>query len=173
MTETQLPPHPSEAGRPPIIDFFGGVSNTKKWYFPGQDVQYIEFQIMNEGMRKKFQQKTTRDVRVSRKDQSAAIGLDPAGDRQELLLSTIIDWYIIDVSTGNPVPFSNNGPGGILAQWINRADPRLIDKLELEIRNANPWMQDDMDPESIREEITRLEKLEAEAIARRDEKANF
>lgn len=171
MTEVTLPPHPNE--EPQIIDFFGGINRTEKWYFPGQTTQYIEFSIMNEGMRKKFQQKTSRDVKISRKDQSAAVGFDPAGDRQELLLTTIVDWYIIDTQKGVPVPFSNNGPGGILAQWINRADPRMIDKLELAIREANPWMQDEMDSASIREEITRLEKLEAEAIDRERQKANF
>lgn len=154
-------------------DYFGASERTEKWYLPGSKTQYIEFKIMNEGARKKWQRKTSRDVKVSRKDQSAAISMDAAGDREALFEAVVIGWTIIDPTTKQVAPFNNNGPGGLFMQWCNRRDPDLIDKLEIAIRDAHPWMQDEMDPESIREEITRLEKLEAEAIARREAKENF
>lgn len=165
-----IPPPPAEVDEAPaVIDFFGGVEDTAKFFFPGQDVQYIEFSIMNEGMRKRFQRKTSRDIKVDRRSNQAQIGIDPAGDRDSLLDETVVDWYIIDVrGTGKPVPFTKPA----FRNWRDKASPVLIDKLELAIRMANPWMQDEMEPDAIQEEIDRLEKLKADVIARQDAKSD-
>lgn len=158
-----------------VVDFFGGRTDTAKWYFPGQEtpVQYIEFRKMNEGQRKKYQRKTSRDIKVNRKTQESAIGMDIAGDREALIQEVVCGWYIIDGKTGQSVPFDakldHDGRitrGGTFMQWMDRADPRLIDKLELAIRDENPWMQDEMDPDSIQEEIDRLVKLKDEVEKR-------
>lgn len=157
-----------------MMDFFGGSEKVEKWLFPGQDEQYIEYRIMNEGQRKKFQRKTAKDIKVDRKTQMSAIGLDLAGDREALITEVVCGWFIRDPANGSqPVPFDTKltpdgkvTSGGTFKKWMDRADPRLIDKLELAIRDANPWMQDDMDPESIQEEIDRLVKLKEEAEKR-------
>jgi hypothetical protein len=134
MTDvTELPPPPgTELEEPAPVDFYGGIDATEKFYFPGQNEQYIEFSLMDEGMRKKWQRDTRSGIKVDRKTQSAEIGLDPARDRESLLRTTVVNWFI---------------------------------------RDANPWMQDEMDPDSIQEEIDRLTKLRDEAIARRESKS--
>lgn len=169
MPLPEIPPPPAEQNeQQAVVDFFGGVEDTAKFYFPGQDTQYIEFQIMNEGMRKRYQRKTSRDIKVDRRSNQAQIGIDPAGDRESLLEETVLDWYIIDVKgTGRPVPFSKP----TFRNWLNKANPVLIDKLELAIRTANPWMQDEMEPEAIQEEIDRLEKLKKDIEARQEDKS--
>lgn len=173
VSEFQAGMHPGNE-EPAEPNFFGGNLRTEKWYLPGSKVQYLEFTIMNEGQRKRFQRKTSRDIKVSRTDRTAAIGTDIAGDREALLLEVTVGWSLIDPGTNQVAPFNGQGkPGGSFAQWMNHADPRLIDKYELAVRDANPWMQDDMDSESIQEEIDRLEKLRDEAIRREQEKANL
>ena len=170
MTDvTELPPPPgTELEEPAPVDFYGGIDATEKFYFPGQNEQYIEFSLMDEGMRKKWQRDTRSGIKVDRKTQSAEIGLDPARDRESLLRTTVVNWFIRDPKRGNqPVAFTEREFGA----WMNRTSPLLIDKLELAIRDANPWMQDEMDPDSIQEEIDRLTKLRDEAIARRESKS--
>lgn len=156
-------------GSEPVeVDFFGGVEERERWYFPGQDTQFIEFALMTEGMRKQWQRKTNRGIKVNRNSQDAEINVDAASDREWLLKIAVKDWYIINPKKSNqPVAYTERE----FAAWMERANPRLIDKLEQAIRDANPWMMDEMDPEAIREEIERLEKLYDKAVERRESKS--
>lgn len=140
-------------------DYFGG-SNSEKWYFP-DGKQYIEFQPMNEGQRAKYESSTSRDVRFNRRTDDAAIRMDAASDRRQLVMSSVTGWHVAKRSGNSlePVPFSMGTPGSTFNQWYDKANPKLINSLVDAIRKANPWMTDDMTSEMIREEIKRLEEL--------------
>ena len=173
MSEVAMPEAPEMPAlpgqdEPIVVDFFGGVNDTERWYFPGQDEQFIEFALMTEGMRKQWQRKTNRAIKVGRNTQEAEIAVDAASDREWLLKIAVKDWFIRNPNKNNqPVPFTDRE----FAAWMERANPRLIDKLEQAIRDANPWMLDEMDPDSIKEEIVRLEKMYDKAVERQQSKS--
>lgn len=180
MTDIALPPplDPDVIIGPESEDtaepqFFGESQRTERWFLPKSKKQYVEFRIMNEGDRKKWQRKTSRDFNVNRRTQEARIAVDPVADREALFEAVIVSVNVFGPD-GQPINFGTNfSRGSVFAQWLDRQDPEISDKLEVTIREAHPWMQDDMKPEDIREEITRLEKLLEVAEKRELEKATF
>ncbi len=138
-------------------------------------VQWVDFNIMSEGDKAKFQRKTNRDITVNQKTNDAKIKLDPAEERHELIKQSVCDWYMFAPNPHQggrmePVPFSlsdTRHPSGMcLERWLSLANPKLVEDLELAIRKANPWMQADMTVEAIDEEIKRLEELRIETVRR-------
>lgn len=161
MTESPTAPSP-ELEEKVYEDYFG-FDETKRWYFPDQK-QYIEYHVMNEGQRSKFQKLTNKDIKLQRQTGDASIRVDPAEERMALLTSSVTGWHVF--RQGEPVPFSIGKPGANFEQWLDKADPKLVDDLEFDIRKANPWMQADMSPEQIDEEIDRLTELRKQAVER-------
>lgn len=139
----------------PYEDYFG-FDEADRWYFPDKR-QYIEFQRMNEGARAKFQKMTTRDITVVRNTGDARLKVDPATERHELLVQSVTGWFLF--RNGQPVPFSKGSPGANFEQWLDKADPRLVDDLEQAVRRANPWLGADMTLEDIDKEMDRLREL--------------
>jgi hypothetical protein len=159
MSETQFD---NQADEQVYEDYFG-FSDTQKWYFPDPK-QWIEFRIMDEGARSRFQSKTRRDVTLKRNTGDASMVMDPAAERRELLDSSVVDWNIYQ--DGQPVKFSSGSPGSTFHKWLDHANPKLVDDLELTIRKANPWMQADMSVEEIDKEIENLNDLRKAAVER-------
>jgi len=143
-------------------DYFG-FDSTEKWYFP-DGKQFIEFRVMNEGDRVKFQTLTRNDVRFNRRTEEASLRADPAKERHALLEASVVGWHVF--RAGQPVPFSIGSPGATFEQWLNNANPKLVDELEFAIRKANPWMQADMTVEEIDKEMDRLRELREQVAAR-------
>lgn len=166
MTETlfeQSPPTESE----PIYADYWGFDEKLKWFFP-DGKQYIEFQLMDEGKRARFQKLTNRDISIKRSTGDASIKADPAEERKALLEQSVVDWHVF---RGNqPVPFSIGSGGSTFNQWLDHANPKLIDDLEFEIRKNNPWLQADMTLEDIDKEIDRLKELRKQTEERELEK---
>lgn len=132
------------------VDYFG-FQSTEKFYLPdGQ--QYIEFEIMNEGKKAKFQKLTTKDLVVQRGG-DARMKMDPAQERHELIRQSVTGWNLY--RGGNPVPFSPTN----LKDFLELANPKLIEDLEKAIRKANPWLMGEMKSEDIRREIENLEEM--------------
>lgn len=137
-----------------------------RWYFP-DGKQYIEFKKLNEGERAKYLKATRSDVHLNQRSGEARIPFDQSNDRRELLLHSITNWHIVrrEIVGGAPTfvpiafPVQSNSKGGVLAQWIDRANPAILGQLEKAIRMANPWLLNDMSSEQIRKEITDLEEL--------------
>ncbi len=161
MTEAQTAPVP-ELEEKVYEDYFG-FDETERWFFPDQK-QYIEFHVMNEGQRAKFQKLTNKDITLRRQSGDASIKVDPAEERRALLTSSVTGWLIY--RQGEPVPFSIGSPGANFEQWLDRANPKLVDDLEFTIRKANPWMQADMSVDQIDEEMDRLRELREQAVER-------
>jgi hypothetical protein len=162
-------------------DPFNGFENyfafdeKEKWYFP-DGKQWIEFKKLTEGDRAKYLKATRSDVHLNQKSGEARIPFDQGGDRMELLLASITDWLIVSFVTGTPqfVPFNpNSGKGGVVGQWINKANPELLGSLEKAIRKYNPWLLNEMTVEQIDKEIADLQELRVAAEKREAEEANF
>jgi len=175
---------PAPAGDAPVLptqdeqyeDYFG--FDEQKVYTLPDGKQQIFFQVMNEGQKSKFQQKTNRDIHVNRGTNDMRIKADPAGERQALIESSVTGWTLKrrNKVTGQweDAPFSNTGsPGDELHKWLNAANPRLVEELEDAIRKANPWLQADMTVEQIDEEIQRLHDLRAEVVTKNEKDAAF
>jgi hypothetical protein len=156
----------------PVFEDYFGFEESKVWYFPDKK-QYITFKIMNEGDKAKFQKETNRDITLKRNTGDASIKTDPAQERHILLETCVTGWSVYRKNAQgkfDPVPFSIGSPGSTFKQWLLKADPRLVEDLEFEIRKANPWLQGDMSVEDIDKEIERLVELREAAVKREEGK---
>lgn len=126
---------------------FGGVEKTYV-----DDVNWVEIKIMNEGDRRRYQSKTTRDMKVSQGGE-ATFSLSPGEDRQALLEVAIKDWNFVDQG-GNEVTFNRAN----LEKFLDSAPIEIVDKIDNEVRNLNPWLNSEQSIEDMQNEIDRLEE---------------
>lgn len=167
--EVTLPPAPTAPTSAPQPDDYWGFGDTRKWFFP-DGVQWIEFKVMNEGEKTKFQRETSRDITLMRNTGDARVKVDAATERHQLIETCVTDWNMY--RQGSAVPFSKTGPGATLQQWMQVADPELVAKLEFEIRKANPWLQAEMTTEEIDKQISDLKELREQAEKREQGEAS-
>lgn len=171
MTETAAPPlDPDDVLQPSAphadadfttgFDDYWGTDETKKVYLGSDNKQYFEIRLMTEGQRARFEKDNNQDLRVDR-DQTTTIKIDPGRSRKALIKAATKDWFV--VRGGKPVKFNDAN----LNQFIDGANPRIIDKLEKEIRDYNEWLKNDLTVEEIDKEIEVLQK-EREAAVRRE-----
>lgn len=132
------------------VDYFG-FQSSEKFYLP-DGKQYIEFQIMNEGAKARFQKLTSRDLVINR-NQDARVKVDPASERHALIRESVTGWNMY--RAGSPVRFGDRE----LKDFLELANPKIIEDLEKAIRKANPWLLQDMEPEDIKREIENLEEM--------------
>jgi hypothetical protein len=142
---------------PAPVDYFG-FAKSEQFLLP-DGRQYIEFQVMNEGLKAKFQKQTGRDLVIQR-NQDARMRMDPAQERHELIKASVTDWNMY--RGGTPVPYTKKA----LSDFLELADPKIIEDLETAIRKANPWLLSDMKSEDIRREIDNLEEMYQAAVER-------
>jgi hypothetical protein len=160
-TPTQDTPQ-LEVEQPVYEDYFG-FAKTERWYFP-DGKQYIEFEIMNEGKKAKFQKHTQRDLVLERNSGNARMKVDPSQERHELLRSSVTDWYL--TRGGQPIPYTERA----FKDFLELADPVLIEDLEKAVRKANPWLMAEMSVEDIDREIENLQEMRK--IAEERERGN-
>lgn len=165
MTETmQEPMNPDEVRTPAEQSFttgfdeYWGTDETKKVFFP-DGKQYIEIQLMTEGQRARFEKDNNQDLRVSR-DGETVIKVDPGRSRQALLKAATVNWYLI--KDGKEYKFSD----AHLTEFIQGANPRIIDKIEKAIRDFNEWLKNDLSVEEIDKELDSLQKERENAVRR-------
>ncbi len=150
-----------------VYENYFGFETTEKYMLP-DGKQWIAFKPMNEGDRAKYEAKTQKDVTVNRNTNDAKISLNAAADRHALIKQSVCDWHMVQRTPSGEwisVGFSQ-GEGGSFAQWLVRANPKIVNELHLAIQKANSWMMADMTAEAIREEIKRLEGLLVETERR-------
>lgn len=149
-------------------DYYGFAGEDKRFMLP-DGKQYILFRKMNEGLRQRYEFKTSRDIKLNRKTDDAAIRIDTAGDRVGIITSSVTGWHMVRRNPRGqmePVPFSIGSPGSTFEQWMAVQDPAIINDLHQAIINANPWMNSDLTVEMIDAEIKQLEEKRKEAIER-------
>jgi hypothetical protein len=169
----QNAPGPTGEVEPIWVDYFG-FDETHEFTFPDHRSK-IYYKAMNEGDRAKYQRETNRDVQLERNTGNARIKTDPAGERRALIVSCVTGWNLKRNVNGvmQDVPFSKGSKGANLEQFLDRANPKLVDALEEAIRKANPWLVGEMSLEDIDQEIERLQDLREEKIKLEAEKEAF
>lgn len=157
-----------------VYENYFGFETTEKYFLP-DGKQWIAFKPMNEGARALYETKTQKDITLNRRNDDAKIRVNAAEDRHALIRESVCDWFLVqkDVSTSEwrQIPFSG-GPGGTFNQWLQRANPKIVNELHRAIQNANSWMIAEQDPEQIKEEIERLQKMLVEAETRAEQRKN-
>lgn len=160
-------------GEAPAYENYFGFEETVKFFLP-DGKQWISFKPMNEGDRAQYEAKTQRDISFNRKTDDAKISINAASDRHQLILQSVTGWFMVQrTPTGEwvQVAFSAGG-GGSFAQWLSRANPKIVNDLHLAIQRANPWMLNEMTSDAIEEEIKRLEELLSETRKREEQQKN-
>lgn len=136
-------------------DYFG-FARTEKFYFP-DGVTYIEFRAMNEGEKKKFQDKTSKDLVIERSGTTRMTMLQ-GSERHELIQACVVGWNL--TRNGEPLPQPDTRQGKVhLGDFLALADPRIVEDLEKAIRKANPWLMAEMKAADIKREIENLEEM--------------
>ncbi len=169
----QDPSGADATGEVPAYENYFGFEETVKFYLP-DGKQWISFKPMNEGERSAYESKTQRDISFNRKTDDAKISIDTSKDRHALIMQSVTGWFMMQrMPDGNwtQVAYSS-GAGGTFAQWLARANPKIVNDLYLAIQRANPWMNNEMTSEMIREEIKRLEELLSDTIKREEQQKN-
>lgn len=156
----------AEAGlvvnKPQIVDLWSYQTIEKHNLTPDGE-QYILFKKMTEADKTEFQTKTNRDIRVQSTTKDIKMNMDPGRERAELLRISITGWRL----------FKPNHKGELVevgyseqerAAFIRQADPLLIQRLEQAIRDANPWMRQEMTVEEIDVQIATLQEQRVQAL---------
>jgi hypothetical protein len=180
------PGPPTEEQLDRQIQDYWGFEERRQFMLP-DGVQYIEYKILTEGDKARYQKATNRELAISRNSGDAKLKTDPAEDRQALLRIAVVGWkmYRGRDSNGRPaeVPFGisqvradgkmHTGRGDAnFDLWLSMANPRIVEDLERDIRKANPWLLGDMEPEDIEKEIANLEEMLVVARERKEGKTS-
>lgn len=141
-------------------DYFG-FDKTKCVDLP-DGKSWVEFKVMNEGQRRRYLNEQNKGIRINRATQDATIDTAPGDERHALLKNTIIDWNL--KRDGQDVKFSPSN----LEQFLDKADPSVVDVIEREVRAAHPWLLQDMKVEDIDREIENLQRMREVAVKREE-----
>lgn len=163
--------NPGTASEDDFQDFFSGFGASEKFYLP-DGKQYIEFDVMNEGQRSRYQRDTRAPIEIDRRSDKASMIPDQARDRHSLIKYSVTNWYMLtrDQKTRQivPVPFSSAN----LKNWLEVANPKIIEDLGAAIRKANTWMLEDLSIEDIDKQIEELEEMKRDKERLELEKKN-
>jgi hypothetical protein len=146
----------------PVQANYFGFSQTHRVFFP-DGVTYVEIKTLNEGDRRAYLDAVNREVRLQKTSGDAIMKMATGSERKVLLEASIIGWNLLGPN-GQPLTFSNDGRGGTLQQFLNQADPSIIDIIEKEIRKRNVWLMADLSVEDIDKQIEELHEMRAVKI---------
>lgn len=156
------------AGRSPYesaqADYFG-FEETRTFTLP-DGVSFIEHRVLNEGQRRKYLNAVNREVKVQRVTGDALMKMQPGEEKKVLLEMAICGWNL--QRTGNPIAFTKPN----LADFLDKASPRIIDLIEKEVRKANPWLMSEMSLEDIDKEIQTLQEMREQKVQEEEGKVS-
>lgn len=119
---------------------------------------WVEHAVMNEGARRKYLNAINRDVRVQKSTQDAILRMAPGEERIELLKATIVGWNMY--RGGQRVEFNMQN----LNEFLVKANPKIVNMIEKDVRLANPWLLAEMTLEDIDRELADLQELRAKKV---------
>lgn len=154
------------AGQPTteeVYEDYFGFEETHRVDLPDRK-SWVEFEVMNEGARKKYLNAQNKKVTIRKGTGDAEMELTPGNDKYNLLKSTITNWNLR--RQGQPVPFNNR----TLDEFLTLAPPAVIDLIHFEVTLQHPWLLDEMSVEDIDLEMKRLQEMRD--IVERNEKGN-
>ena len=118
---------------PQHIDFFD-VLEEYLCEFP-DGIQYVSIKVMNEGDRRRYLNKTNREVRMNAQTREMKMRSAAGDDKHELLKIVINGWNVF--RGGKPLPFTQSNVQAALDAW----PPTLIDLIEKKVTEVNPWLK--------------------------------
>ncbi len=140
---------------PDQADYFG-VDETFRLTLP-DGTSWVEHKVMTEGDRRSFLKKTNKAVKLDKRG-DATINVAPGEERAALLEAALIDWNLM--RGGEPIPFSSSS----LRLFMDKADPKIIDLIEKDVRSKNAWLNQNLTVEAIDEEIASLQQTREELL---------
>lgn len=139
-------------------DYFG-FQHIEQYVLP-DGISYFELQAMNEGQKSKFQKVTQRDMILEKGSGNARFRIDPAVERHELIIASVTGWNLRRGEQA--MMFSERN----LKEFLQLANPKIVEGLELAIRKLNPWLLADATVEEIDKQIEELQELRVIAVER-------
>jgi hypothetical protein len=119
---------------------------------------WVQIKALNEGERRKYLNNVNRDVRIQRTTGDAVMQLATGEERAEILKKSIVGWNFI--RGGAPVPCDDKAK----ADFLNRANPKIVDVIYEAVQKLNPWLTQDVTVEEIDRQIDELQKLREEKV---------
>lgn len=113
----------------------------------------IQLKVLTEGDRRKYLNATNRDVRFQKSSGDAIMRMSPGDEKAALLMASIFGWNLL--KDGRQVPCNESSK----RQFVDRADPKIIDLIDKEIKKLNPWLLAELSIEDIDKEIASLEDM--------------
>jgi hypothetical protein len=144
------------------VDYFG-FEETARVELP-DNRSYVDIKALNEGGRRAYLNAVNKEVRITKGTGDAVMQMANGDERRILLRHAICGWNLVKVRNGSldPVPFKE----GLLSEFLEKANPVVIDVIDKAVRKQNPWLQTDVtleDLEKQREELDeQIEKKRAE-----------
>jgi hypothetical protein len=150
---------------PIVYEDYWGTNETIRHTMP-DGVSWFEIKKMNEGDRARYQYEAQLKMTTKRKTGDTEIDLDHAKDRMALICNSVIGWNLR--RDGQPVLFNMQA----LRAWVTATSPVYVDALIGKIRKFNPFLQEDLSSEDLREQIKDLQEMLDLAI-KREAEADF
>lgn len=119
---------------------------------------WVEHRELNEGQRKKYLNSLNREAKIQRATGDTVVKLTPGDERHSLLKAALCGWNL--KRGGIDVPFQPK----YVDEFLEKANPRVIDLIEKDVRKANPWLLAEVSVEDIDKEIAELQELRAKKL---------
>ena len=134
------------------IDYFG-FEETERVPLPDHR-SYVDIKALNEGGRRAYLNAVNREVKISKGTGDAIMQMANGDERRILLRHAICGWNLVRTRNGTlePVPFKE----GLLSEFLEKANPMVIEVIDKAVRKQNPWLMIDVsleDLEKQREEL--------------------
>lgn len=145
MREAGVPTHEDV-----VEDFFGAADPLR---VPLDSKQWVEHTPFNEGQRRKYLNGINRDVTIAKTTGDAKMRMAPGDERYTLLKTAITNFHLI--RNGEPLNFGQRE----LEEFLEKAPPKVIDKIDKEVRKANPWLLAEASLEDLLKERDNLDEM--------------
>jgi hypothetical protein len=145
------------------VDYFG-LDESFRVVLP-DGMSWIDHVRLNEGARRKYMNAMNREVRLQKATGDAILKVQSGEERIILLEAAITGWNLM--RKGSPVPFNKRN----LQEFLEVADPKIIDVIERDVRSKNPWLLADVTIEDIDRQIAELEEMREKKISEEEGKA--
>lgn len=146
-----------QADSTPVQEDYFAFDITERVDLP-DGVSYVDIKVLNEGARRKYLNSVNREVKLQKATGDAVMQLATGDERKAILESSICGWNLL--RGGQPVPFNS----GTVREFLDRANPKLIDLIEKEVRRINPWLTAEITVEEIDKQIEELQELRAQKV---------
>jgi hypothetical protein len=142
---------------PTQVDYFG-FDETHTVRLP-DGKSFIVHKELNEGARKDYLNKQNREITVERVTQNMKLKVESGEERFQLLMAAIIDWNLVrkHSKTGETVPVPCNEQ--TKRDFLKAASPKVVDIIDKAVREANPWLNQELTLEDIDKQMSDLQDL--------------